>query len=139
MRDQIMAEEDRRIFEQLDNIARGTESDPDYRFMDVSLVQNPTDPRTRLPPLRPGEFSMHEEVGEAYINPAALRVMVPEFEIASNPTISLSEIQNRRFNIREDERLHIRQVQEMTPTEMEAIAIIVRRTAWEKLLDDPAY
>ena len=50
-------------------------------------------------------FTVHEEVGMAVYNPAAVqrlvarRVEFPEFELQDNPSINIGEIRNRRFNI----------------------------------------
>jgi hypothetical protein len=46
-------------------------------------------------------WSAQEEVGPTVVNPNAInrRAMVPEFEIFSNPTVTLQEIQSRRFSL----------------------------------------
>ena len=117
-------QESRAIREVRDPSGRITELIPD-RIIDVSFVSEPTDPSTRI---RPGEiyvrgepgffgrmpvrtelpargapvgFAAYEEVGIGIVNPGARRVTMPEFEIASNPTIQLGDIQARRFDMLE--------------------------------------
>jgi len=130
MAQQIMAEEDQRIFDVLDRIAQeGSFEGPG--FMDVSLVREPTDPHAHLrpgqvyvasepewvgrfpvriertvlpadPPRPPLGFTMEEQPGIGVVNPSAIRgrrVVMPEFEISSNPSISLEAVQRRRFDL----------------------------------------
>lgn len=49
-------------------------------------------------PPQPG-FQVYEEPGQAVFNLRADRIHIPEFEIAANPTIRLSDIQQRRFDL----------------------------------------
>lgn len=50
-------------------------------------------------------FAVSERVGGAVVNPRGIarlqgqRVMVPEFEVVSNPTVRLDDIRSRRFNL----------------------------------------
>lgn len=138
-RAQIQAEEDRRIFEALDAVGR----DPDYVPMrplppGEVYVAGPGEYVGSLPPRPDLPFMAHEQIGMAVINPRGLerlevrRVQMPEFEIASNPTIRLDDIRQRRFDL--IDRTPPPPVQEMTPAEMEKVAIIIRRTFWERLL-----
>jgi len=48
----------------------------------------------------PGTFTVQERVGMAVINPRGVsRIQFPEFEILSSPSIDISEIRSRRFNV----------------------------------------
>lgn len=157
MAQSIQEEEDRRIFDAIDAIAategrtppRAAPSfiEPSYVMapahrgvVDLSVVRDPIDPRTRLfnredldrAMLRPGEvvavsdpefvgqmpirqelqvlpadepqaplgFSVSERPGVGVVNArAARRVTMPFFEIASNPTVRLDDIRQRRFDL----------------------------------------
>jgi hypothetical protein len=58
---------------------------------------------------------------------------MPLFEMHSSPTISLEEVRHRRFDII-DRTPPPPPPKEMTLEQMEKVAIIVRRSAWERLL-----
>lgn len=96
MRAQIMAQEDERVFAALDRVAT------DF----------------------PQPFSVSENVGIAVFNPRAVprEVTLPEFEIASNPTVRLSEIRQRRFDLID-----------RTP-QVETLKIIVYRSRFSRIL-----
>jgi hypothetical protein len=125
-RQRIMAEEDRRAFEAIDRATfEGTwAAEPSPETDDREAA------RTR-------EWQMQELPGTAVINAnAARRVDMPLFEIMSSPTISLEEIRQRRFNF---------MAREPSPPppppptdtleQMRLIAVMIRRTAWERVLD----
>jgi hypothetical protein len=181
----ILAEEDREVFAALDRGEamraedsmlpnRGihaprpfTQQDLDDLFRGSILPQPMTAPS-------PESWTVEELPGRMAINPAALRVMMPTFELASNPTMRLEDIRTRRFDILEESPAAITQTpeqerlwrqaflgpnpfteppfesqnpcgeiplapREMTRAEMEEIALIVRRSSWERLLKDPDY
>jgi len=154
---QIMAEEDRRIFDTLDAIAAGGfESNPDTRVRPVQLAdleqarefleQHAFPPgamyvasepefvgrmpvRSELtvlgadPPRAPLGFAAYEEPGIGLVNPAAARrVTMPTFEIASNPTIRLEDVQARRFDLMDRGR---------TPDRK---AVLMASVIWESFL-----
>jgi hypothetical protein len=138
-----------------------------YNFIDFSYVRDPLDPSTTIqrvpgitqldrapqgdPERLPGRvminpsairalgFQVSEHVGMGVVNAEATRrVSAPEFEIASNPSISLSAVTARRFDMiemiegrSEDPQIPVRQ---MPLHEMEQIALVFRRTAWERLM-----
>lgn len=99
--------------------------DPDYRvienpvFHDISVISadRVVDPNTRINPI---------------LQPR--RVEFPLFEIASNPTISLSAIQARRFDIIDRAWAPL---YGHTLREMEQLAFIFRRDMWSRILHDP--
>lgn len=80
-------------------------------FFEPSFVTNPTDPNARIrvpidgPTPAPNGWMAEEQPGIGVTNPRAVsrltgeRVQVPEFEIASNPTIHLADIRSRRFDL----------------------------------------
>lgn len=187
--DSIRAEEDRAVFAALDaataeragsgltitnQMADGAA--PPFRQQDLNdLFRGALLPTPMTAP--PTTWTVEELPGQMAINPAALRVMMPTFELASNPTIRLEEVQTRRFDILEPSEDQVRNPRaeelwrqaflgshpfgegstpprgsvmnpcgeiplaprEMTRAEMEEIALIVRRSAWERLLRDPDY
>lgn len=90
-RQSILAEEDRRILEALDQLGR-----------------DGLQPTETVPPA-PGNYGWHRDsarlppryIEPSYVN-APARVRLPEFEIMANPTIQLDDIRERRFGIRGD-------------------------------------
>jgi len=148
-RQEIMAEEDRRIFEALDRIAadEGTfaatppvTTPPDHAsvFAREYMGQWPIDQTwldNNLPPAADHPtWMMHEEPGEAVVNPRAVdRVSVPWLPIESTPTVSLEDIRERRFTSRQKPVSH-EPSREMSLDEMKRLALIVRRTSWQHLL-----
>lgn len=197
--EQVRAEEDRAIFAALDaataeragsgltitnQMADGAA--PPFTQQDLNdLFRGPLLPQPMTAP-SPESWTVEELPGRMAINPAALRVMMPTFELASNPTINLEEVRARRFDVLEPAAITQMPAQEelwrraflgtnpfaepglfpaqlgmlsaqefgatqnpcgeiplapreMTRAEMEEIALIVRRSAWERLLKDPDY
>ncbi len=115
-RQSIMAEEDRRIFEALDQLGRDApvespQFDRDEPFsMSFWGRQRPdggygwhvVPSRQPLPPSHNSPFIEASWVTAPVDRLPVRRVQVPEFEITSNPTVRLSDIRNRRFNLSGD-------------------------------------
>lgn len=99
MREQIRADEDEEVHRRLDEIARDGTWPQEHLQIPMPVRQELT-VLAADPPREPLGFTIHEEVGAALFNPRALeRLRIPEFEIASNPTVNLrtGEIRNRRY------------------------------------------
>lgn len=104
------------------------------------------DPEPTPNPDRIG-FTVHERMGMPIINPRAVRrVTMPEFEIATNPTIRIDEIRNRRFDLIDRNYDHpfilallayrlkkMASEQFQPPAPREATG--PKRTVWERLLE----
>lgn len=137
-----MAEEDRQIFRALDRAAsEGTYAAPpmdrrafEQEYMADFMVEPPN-------ASNPPGWRMQELPGRVEVNPRAVervtgrRVPMPEFEIQSSPRVHLDDIRERRFNM--TERTPPPPQRPMDLKEMERVALIVRRTAWERLLAVP--
>lgn len=128
-REQIMAEEDRRIFEALDLAAQQpstSQSNWAAEYMGTFAADPPYESN-------PPGWRMQELPGRVAVNTrAAERVMAPEFSIQSNPTVNIDEIRERRFNL--TERQPPPPPNETELERMNRIALIVRRTAWQWVL-----
>jgi hypothetical protein len=73
-------------------------SEQDY--LDILAFSN--EERRRILPVTapPVGFTVREEPGVGIVNPRAVRrVVVPEFELSSNPTIRIDEVRQRRFDL----------------------------------------
>ncbi len=126
-RRQIQEQEDRTILEMLEQQTRREQT---YRqeFMGEFL----TDP----PYAEPG-WQMHELPGTVAVNPrAAERVHMPLFELHSNPTIRIDDIRERRFNMTGSTNPcgEIPLGEPMSLEQMERVALVVRRTAWQRIM-----
>lgn len=117
-RQSIMAEEDRRILEALEQLGQeapveSVQFNRDEPFSMSFWARRDAsgeygwhaEPTRHLPRQPPPHGPTYLEPSHVY-NPAvptarvpAERVQMPEFEIASNPTIRLSEVRERRFNL----------------------------------------
>jgi len=138
--------EDEEIFRQLDAAALEPMSPQNY-YNRVAEQQTIPEWRQELLGqfMEPREVAsgpgwrMEELPGDAVFNERAMRALgaqrveMPLFEMHSSPTISLEEVRHRRFNII-DQTPPPPPPKEMTLEQMEKVAIIVRRSAWERLL-----
>jgi hypothetical protein len=142
----IQAAEDEEIFRQLDAAALEPMSPQNY-YNRVAEQQTIPEWRQELLGqfMEPREIAsgpgwrMEELPGDAVFNERAMRALgaqrveMPLFEMHSSPTISLEEVRHRRFDII-DRTPPPPPPKEMTLEQMEKVAIIVRRSAWERLL-----
>lgn len=107
-------------------------------FIEASYVQEPTDPATRI------GFMVHEQLGAAVINPRGIqRLQIPEFELASNPTIRLDDVRRRRFDLidRTPQDPHVwKLLDALLRAKIQKSDVPIRppgasRTMWEALLE----
>jgi hypothetical protein len=92
-------------------------------------------PNPSNPPYLDPAYSQTSLYGVARDGRSTERVAIPAFPIESNPTININEIRARGYTmIDRTARIREQTTSEMTLEQMNRVALIVRKTAWERIL-----
>jgi hypothetical protein len=142
-REQIMAHEDRLIFEALDQASRD-EGTWAQEYMGVPTPMDQGQIASATGHAHAHGWMMHELPGRMEINPRAIERVMGGMPIESMPRVTLDEIRNRRFDMtprmpRHDStnpcgEIPLGPSSYMDLAEMKKVALIVRRTAWQHVL-----